>query len=70
MSHLGLGDAIDLEQKFERFCNYLGFQSKIRDKFGSGFLIIAMKSIKSCLDCIDKPIYIQRDRIYNMIKKD
>ena len=51
---LSLGDAIVLQKKFKRFGNHLRFQSKIRDKFGSRFLIVATKSIKSCPDCIEK----------------
>ena len=64
---VSLGDAIDLEQKFERFHNCLGFQLKIRDKFWSGFLIVVTKLIKSRLDCIEK-VNIYRER-WNLYQK-
>ena len=67
---LSLGNAIDLDLNFENFCNCLRFHSKIRDEFGSGFIIVATKSIKSCTDCIEKNgIYRNRLILYQNCSK-
>ena len=57
---VSLGDAIDLEQNFKRFGNRLRFQSKIRDKFGSGLLLVTTTSIKSATNIIEKLEFNQK----------
>ena len=52
--------AIDLDINLKRFRNRLGFQLKIGDKFGSIFIIVMTKSIKVCLDCIEKDQFISK----------
>ena len=50
---VSIGHAINPDKNFERFLNRLEFQSKIGDKFGSRFLIVVTKLIKTCPILID-----------------
>ena len=54
MSELSLVDEISLSFLIKLICNRLRFQSKIRDQFESGFLLVATKSIKSATNNIEK----------------
>ena len=51
---VSLGVVIGLSFLIRLIHNRLGFQSEIRDKFGSGFLNVAMKSIKLATNIIEE----------------